>query len=56
MEFVFPTAFVAFMMGIGALIVAAISLVLPNQYTLLVSIVVSYFYFANYLVATFFYT
>lgn len=38
MEFVFPTAFVAFMMGIGALIVAAISLVLPNQYTLLVTL------------------
>ena len=37
MEFVFPTAFVAFMMGVSALIVAAISLVLP-QYTLLVAL------------------
>ena len=38
MEFFFPTAFVAFMMGIGALIVALISLVLPSQYTLLVAL------------------
>ena len=38
MEFFFPTAFVAFMMGIGALIVAVISLVLPSQYTLLVTL------------------
>ena len=37
MEYFFPTAFVAFMMGIGALIVAAISLVL-SQYTLLVAL------------------
>ena len=37
MEFVFPTAFVAFMMGVSALIVAAISLILP-QYTLLVAL------------------
>lgn len=37
MEFIFPTAFVAFMMGISALIVAAISLVLP-QYTFLVAL------------------
>ena len=35
MEFVFPTAFVAFMMGIAALLVAAVSLVLPH-YTLLI--------------------
>ncbi len=38
MEFFFPTAFVAFMMGIGALIVAVISLVLPDRYTLLVAL------------------
>ncbi|MGK7951627.1 MAG: NfeD family protein [Xenococcaceae cyanobacterium] len=37
MEFVFPTAFVAFMMGISALIVAAISLVL-TQFNLLVAL------------------
>ena len=37
MEFFFPTAFVAFMMGITALIVAAISLFVP-QYTLLVAL------------------
>lgn len=37
MEFIFPTAFVAFMMGIAALIVAAVSLVL-NQFNLLVAL------------------
>ncbi len=36
-EFVFPTAFVSFMMGIAALLVAAVSLVLP-QYTLLMGL------------------
>lgn len=30
MEFVFPTAFVAFMMGIAALLVAGVSLMLPH--------------------------
>lgn len=34
MELVFPTAFVAFMLGISALIVAALSLILPH-FTLL---------------------
>ncbi len=34
MEFVFPTAFVSFTMGIAALLVAVVSLFLP-QYTLL---------------------
>ena len=38
MEFFFPTAFVAFMMGIGALIVAVISLILPDRYPLLVAL------------------
>jgi membrane protein implicated in regulation of membrane protease activity len=33
MEFMFPTAFVAFMMGVAALLVAGVSLVLP-YYTL----------------------
>ena len=37
MEFVFPTAFVSFMMGIAALLVAAVSLILP-QYTLLMGL------------------
>ena len=37
MEFVFPTAFVSFMMGIAAFLVAAVSLVLP-QYTLLMGL------------------
>ena len=37
MELVFPTAFVAFMMGIAALIVAVVSLVLPH-YTVLVTL------------------
>ena len=37
MEFIFPTAFVAFMMGVSALVVAAISLFLPH-YTLLVAL------------------
>ncbi len=33
MEFIFPTAFVAFMMGVAALLVAGVSLLLPH-YTL----------------------
>ncbi|PSO51542.1 MAG: hypothetical protein BRC34_15190 [Cyanobacteria bacterium QH_1_48_107] len=33
MEFIFPTAFVAFMMGVSALLVAVVSLILP-QFTL----------------------
>ncbi|MGF1539308.1 MAG: NfeD family protein [Pleurocapsa sp.] len=33
MEFIFPTAFVAFMMGVAALLVAGISLIFPH-YTL----------------------
>ena len=37
MEFVFPTAFVSFMMGIAALIVAIVSIFLP-QYTLLMGL------------------
>ena len=37
MEFVFPTAFVTFMMGVAAFLVAAVSLVLP-QYTLLMGL------------------
>ena len=37
MEFVFPTAFVSFMMGIAALLVAIVSLFLP-QYTLLIGL------------------
>lgn len=37
MELVFPTAFVSFMMGIAALLVAVVSLFLP-QYTLLVGL------------------
>lgn len=37
MEFIFPTAFVAFMMGIAALLVAGVSLILP-QYTLSVAL------------------
>lgn len=37
MEFVFPTAFVSFMMGIAALLVAIISLFLPH-YTLLMGL------------------
>ena len=37
MEFVFPTAFVSFMMGIAALLVAVVSLFLP-QYTLLMGL------------------
>ncbi|MEL6496164.1 MAG: NfeD family protein [Cyanobacteria bacterium J06623_7] len=37
MEFVFPTAFVSFMMGIAALLVAVISIFLP-QYTLLIGL------------------
>ena len=35
MEFIFPTAFVSFMMGIAALLVAIVSMFLP-QYTLLI--------------------
>ncbi|MEM8672572.1 MAG: NfeD family protein [Cyanobacteria bacterium P01_G01_bin.67] len=37
MEFVFPTAFVSFMMGIAALLVAVVSLFLP-QYILLMGL------------------
>lgn len=37
MEFVFPTAFVSFMMGIAALLVAIVSLFVP-QYTLLMGL------------------
>lgn len=37
MEFVFPTAFVSFMMGIAALMVAIVSLFLP-QYTILMGL------------------
>jgi len=37
MEFVFPTAFVSFMMGIAALLVAIVSIFLP-QYTLLIGL------------------
>ncbi|MBE9043816.1 NfeD family protein [Pleurocapsales cyanobacterium LEGE 10410] len=37
MEFVFPTAFVSFMMGIAALLVAVVALFLP-QYTLLMGL------------------
>ncbi len=37
MEFMFPTAFVAFMMGVAALLVAGISLILPH-YTLSVAL------------------
>ena len=37
MEFVFPTAFVSFMMGIAAFLVAIVSLILP-QYTLLMGL------------------
>jgi membrane protein implicated in regulation of membrane protease activity len=37
MELVFPTAFVSFMMGVAALLVAVVSLFLP-QYTLLVGL------------------
>ncbi|MCC0176773.1 NfeD family protein [Waterburya agarophytonicola K14] len=37
MELIFPTAFVSFMMGVAALVVAVISLLLP-QYTLLVGL------------------
>ena len=37
MEFIFPTAFVAFMMGVAALLVAGISLFLPH-YTLSVAL------------------
>ncbi len=37
MEFVFPTAFVSFMMGIAAFLVAIVSLFLP-QYTLLIGL------------------
>ena len=37
MESIFPTAFVSFMMGIAALLVAVVSLFLP-QYTLLVGL------------------
>ncbi len=37
MEYFFPTAFVAFMMGIAALIIAALSLVV-SQYNLLVAL------------------
>ena len=37
MEFIFPTAFVSFMMGIAALLVAVVSLFSP-QYTLLVGL------------------
>lgn len=37
MEFVFPTAFVSFMMGIAAFVVAIFSLFLP-QYTLLMGL------------------
>jgi membrane protein implicated in regulation of membrane protease activity len=37
MELIFPSAFVEFMMGIAALLVAAVSLVLPNH-TLLVAL------------------
>ena len=37
MEFVFPTAFVSFMMGIAALLVAIVSLFLP-QYTVLIGL------------------
>lgn len=37
MEFVFPTAFVSFMMGIAALLVAIVSVFLP-QYTLLIGL------------------
>ena len=37
MEFIFPTAFVAFMMGIAALLVAGVSLILPH-YTLSVTL------------------
>lgn len=37
MEFVFPTAFVSFMMGIAAFLVAVVSLILP-QYTLLMGL------------------
>ncbi|WP_019508811.1 NfeD family protein [Pleurocapsa sp. PCC 7319] len=37
MEFVFPTAFVSFMMGVAAFLVAAVSLVLP-QYTVLMGL------------------
>lgn len=38
MEFIFPTAFVSFMMGIAALLVAIASLVLPQQYILLIGL------------------
>ncbi len=37
MEFIFPTAFVAFMMGVAALLVAGVSLILP-YYTLSVAL------------------
>ncbi len=37
MEFVFPTAFVTFMMGVAALLVALVSLFLPH-YTLLMAL------------------
>lgn len=37
MEFIFPTAFVSFMMGIAALLVAVISVFVP-QYTLLIGL------------------
>ncbi len=37
MEFIFPTAFVSFMMGVAALLVAVVSLFLP-QYILLVGL------------------
>ena len=37
MEFIFPTAFVSFMMGVAAFLVAIVSLFLP-QYTLLVGL------------------
>ena len=37
MEFIFPTAFVSFMMGIAAFLVAIVSLFLP-QYTLLMGL------------------
>lgn len=37
-EFIFPTAFVSFMMGIAALLVAIASLFLPQQYILLIGL------------------
>jgi membrane protein implicated in regulation of membrane protease activity len=36
-EFIFPTAFISFMMGVAALLVAVVSLVLP-QFTILISL------------------